>query len=93
MRQPRSQAGSSTVSRGHGAEGARLLGIDDSKVMPVDDDREDPLVRKAHDLDELVAAGESEKTPFILLGRVWIVIAAAVLVIFALAMLAYSLAT
>jgi hypothetical protein len=72
---------------------ARLLGIDDSKVMPVNDDREDPLVRKAHDLDELVAAGESEKTPFILLGRVWIVIAAAVLVIFALAMLAYSLAT
>jgi hypothetical protein len=70
-----------------------LLGIGDSKVMPVDDDREDPLVRKAHDLDELVAAGESEKTPFILLGRVWIVIAAAVLVIFALAMLAYSLAT
>jgi len=59
----------------------------------VDDDRENPIARKAHELDEVVAAGESEKTPFILIGRVWIVIAAAVLVIFVLAMLAYVLAT
>jgi hypothetical protein len=61
--------------------------------MPEDDDREDPLVRKADDLDELVAAAESEKTRSILVSRVWIVIAAAVLMIFAPAMLAYSLAT
>ncbi|MDP9285876.1 MAG: hypothetical protein M3P41_13135 [Actinomycetota bacterium] len=56
--------------------------------MPTDDDREDPLVRDVHHLDELVEVGASEKTPWILLGRVWLVTAAAVLVILALTMLA-----
>jgi len=62
-------------------------------TMPTDDSRDDPLVEDVHDLDALVEAGESEKTPFILIGRVWIVTAAAVVVILALAMLAYYLAT
>jgi hypothetical protein len=58
--------------------------------MPDDDD---PLAQKKHDVDALVEAGESEKTPFILIGRVWIVTAAAVAVVLALAILAYYLAT
>ncbi len=60
--------------------------------MPTDTDREDPLVRDVHRLDEVVEDGASEKTPWILLGRVWLVTAAAVLVILVLAMLAYRLA-
>jgi hypothetical protein len=60
--------------------------------MPTEGSRDDPLVEKTHDLDALVEAGESEKTPFILIGRVWIVTAVAVAVILALAMLAYYLA-
>jgi hypothetical protein len=63
-------------------------------TMPTDDaSRDDPLVENVHDLDALVDAGESEKTPVILIGRVWIVTAAAVAAILALAMLAYYLAT
>ena len=62
-------------------------------VMPSDSDREDPLTGDVRNLDELVERGESEKTPFILIGRVWIVTAAAVAVILAVAMLAYYLAT
>jgi hypothetical protein len=61
--------------------------------MPPDAHVDDPLAQKKHDVDALVEAGESEKTPFILIGRIWILTAAAVAVIFALAMLAYYLAT
>jgi hypothetical protein len=61
--------------------------------MPSDSDSEDPLTGDVRGLDELVERGESEKTPFILIGRVWIVTAAAVLFILALAVLAYYLAT
>ncbi len=60
--------------------------------MPTDGEHDDPHVEKVHDLDDVVREGQSEKTPFILLGRVWIVTAAAVAVILALAMLAYYLA-
>ena len=61
--------------------------------MPPDAHADDPLAQKKHDTDALVEAGESEKTPFILIGRVWIVTAAAVAVVLALAVLAYYLAT
>jgi hypothetical protein len=65
----------------------------DRTGMPADGEREDPLVSHVRNLDELVDTGESEKTPLILLGRVWIVTAAAVLLILVLATLAYYLAT
>jgi hypothetical protein len=61
--------------------------------MPTNTHSDDPLVQKLHDVDRLAEAGASEKTPLILIGRVWLVTAAAVAVIFVLAMLAYFLAT
>jgi hypothetical protein len=62
------------------------------RFMPTDAKRDDPLVENVDDLDDVVREGQSEKTPFILLGRVYIVTAAAVAVILALAVLAYYLA-
>jgi hypothetical protein len=67
--------------------------LDNRMNMPPDANVDDPLAQKKHDVDALVEAGESEKTPFILIGRVWVVTAAAVAVIFAIVIVAYYLAT
>jgi hypothetical protein len=53
--------------------------------------RED-VVDRHRERDEIVAAGESESTPWILIGRVWVVTAVAVLVVLAVTLLAYRLA-
>jgi len=50
-------------------------------------------VRKLHDLEHVAEVGESDKTPLILMGEVWVVSASAVLVLLALALLAYRLAS
>jgi hypothetical protein len=44
-------------------------------------------------LERIADTGGSSKTPLILLGEVWVVCAIAVLVLLALALLAYRLAT
>jgi hypothetical protein len=44
-------------------------------------------------LERIADAGDSSQTPLILLGEVWIVCAIAVLVLLALTLLAYRLAT
>jgi hypothetical protein len=67
--------------------------LGDRTGRATDAEREDPLAGDARNLDELVEIGASEKTPLILLGRVWIVTTAAALVILALALLAYRLAS
>jgi hypothetical protein len=50
------------------------------------------VVERHHDVDELVAAGESEWTPWIVIGRVWIVTALVVLVLIAVVLFAYRVA-
>ena len=50
------------------------------------------LTRRLHELGRTADEGESGETPFILLGAVWGVIAAVVLVLIAIALLAYDLA-
>jgi len=50
-------------------------------------------VRKLHELEHTADVGESEKTPLILIGEVWVVAATAVLVLIAIALLAYRLAS
>ncbi len=50
-------------------------------------------VRRLHDLEHVADVGESDKTPLILIGEVWVVSAIAVLVLLALALLAYRLAS
>jgi len=42
---------------------------------------------------QIADAGVSEKTPWILIGELWVVIATAVLVVLSLSLLAYRLAT
>lgn len=50
------------------------------------------LTQQLHELERTADEGESGETPFILLGAVWGVIAAVVLVLIASALLAYDLA-
>ena len=50
------------------------------------------LGRKAHELEQIADVGESDRTPLILIGEVWVVAATAVLVVLALALLAYDIA-
>jgi len=50
------------------------------------------LGRKAHELEQIADVGESDRTPLILIGEVWLVAATAVLVVLALALLAYDIA-
>jgi hypothetical protein len=50
-------------------------------------------MRKLHDLEHIAEVGESNKTPLILIGEAWVVSAIAVLVLLALALLAYRLAS
>ena len=50
-------------------------------------------VRKLHELEHVAEVGESDKTPLILIGGVWVVCAIAVAVTLAIVALAYVLAT
>jgi hypothetical protein len=50
-------------------------------------------VRKLHELEHTADVGESDKTPLILLGEVWVVSATAVLALIAITLLAYRLAS
>jgi len=50
------------------------------------------LGRKVHELEQIANVGESDRTPLILIGEVWVVAATAVLVVLALALLAYDIA-
>jgi hypothetical protein len=49
--------------------------------------------RKLHELEHTADVGESDKTPLILIGEVWVVAATAALVLIAIALLAYRLAS
>jgi hypothetical protein len=49
-------------------------------------------VRKLRELEHVADVGESAETPLILIGEVWFVVAIAVLVVLALALVAYRLA-
>jgi hypothetical protein len=48
---------------------------------------------KLHELEHTAEVGESSKTPLILLGETWVICAAVVVVITALSLVAYRLAT
>ena len=50
------------------------------------------IVDRRRELEELVAAGESEQTPWILIGEVWIVTAVVVLAVLAVTLFAYRVA-
>jgi hypothetical protein len=50
-------------------------------------------VEKIEELEHTAEVGESDTTPLILIGGVWIFAAVAVLVLLAVALLAYKLAT
>jgi hypothetical protein len=50
-------------------------------------------VQKLHELEHVADVGDSDETPLILLGDVWLVAAIAVLVLLAVALLAYRLAS
>jgi hypothetical protein len=50
-------------------------------------------VRKLHEVERIGDVGESDKTPLILLGEVWAVSAIAVLVLLAIALFAFRLAS
>jgi len=49
-------------------------------------------VRKLRELEHVADVGESDETPLILIGEVWFVVAIALVVLLALALLAYRLA-
>jgi hypothetical protein len=48
---------------------------------------------KAHELEHTAQVGESEKTPWILLGETWVVVSILVLAVLVVSVLAYWLAT
>ena len=50
------------------------------------------VVRKLRELEHVADVGESDETPLILIGEVWFVVAIALVVLLALALLAYRLA-
>jgi len=52
-----------------------------------------PLVEEVRELEQVAKTGGSSKTPLILLVDAWVVSALAVLVLLALALLAYRLAS
>ena len=64
-------------------------------VRPMTNDSPEtaPIVEKLRERRHLAEAGEDEKTPAILLGETWVVIATAALVVLAICLLAYRLAT
>jgi hypothetical protein len=56
-------------------------------------EHEDMSKRSLHELEHIAEVGESEKTPLILLGDVWVVSAIVVLAVLAVSLLAYHLAS
>jgi hypothetical protein len=48
---------------------------------------------KSHELEHTAQVGESEKTPWILLGETWVVVSILVLAVLVVSVLAYWLAT
>jgi hypothetical protein len=50
-------------------------------------------VQKLEELEHTAEVGESDKTPLILIGEVWIFAAIAVLVVLAVSLVAYRLAS
>ncbi len=72
---------------------ARPPPFGESSGMASMSDEKSPIVREAHELERIANAGGSSLTPLILLGEAWVVCAIAVLVLLALAVLAYRLAT
>lgn len=65
----------------------------DATNMPGDAHRDDPIARELRHRQQLAKVGESDKTPLILLGHVWLACAALVVVILAVTVLAYRLAS
>jgi hypothetical protein len=65
---------------------ARRGRLEDDEGMAKD------IVEKHVELAQLVDAGESEYTPWLLLGRVWVVTAIAVLVILGAVLFAFRVA-
>ncbi len=51
------------------------------------------LRREVRDLEHTAEVGESDKTPLILIGDMWLLCAIVVLVVLALSLIAYRLAT
>jgi hypothetical protein len=54
---------------------------------------EHEAVAKLHELEHTAAVGESAETPLILIGEVWVVAATAVLIVLAITLIAYRLAS
>jgi hypothetical protein len=71
---------------------AARSGDDDGFMSRLSEDVE-RVETKVHALEHTADVGESAETPLIVLGEVWIVCAAVVLVVLALALIAYRLAT
>jgi hypothetical protein len=61
--------------------------------MPTNANRDDPIAREVRHRTQLAEVGASDKTPLILLGRVWLACAALVAVVLAVTLLAYRLAS
>jgi hypothetical protein len=57
------------------------------------DEHEDMPKQNLRDLEHVAEVGESDETPLILLGDVWIVSAVVVLAVLAVSLLAYRLAS
>jgi hypothetical protein len=55
--------------------------------------KREPVARELHELKEEADLGESAKTPLIVLGEVWVVCAIAVVILLAISLLAYWLAS
>jgi len=74
------------------SDAARFASVDAGRMgnQPHETER---AVEKLHELEHIADVGESPETPLILLGEVWVVCALVVLVILALSLIAYRLAT
>ena len=64
----------------------------DPEAMNSKSHNRSPLVEEVRDLEQIAKTGGSSKTPLILLADAWVVSALAVVVMLALALLAYRLA-
>jgi hypothetical protein len=51
------------------------------------------IVRRLHDERHIAEIGESDRTPLILVGEVWVVVATVALAVLALSLFAYRLAS
>jgi hypothetical protein len=69
-----------------------MIALPDDRGMRTQPPEVERAVEKAHELEHTADVGESPKTPLILLGEVWVVAAAVVVVILALSLVAYRLA-